>query len=191
MTLFDQWDPGRAVPDVPETEGSSSPVQERDNEQRRIPETVGSGVDLQAQLETEHLKEKNVHECTMCKPLVFTVNRIEVPVTDDCNRTCWACYAPVRVRGDVYIVDNERMICLCILHKDYEGRHGGMADANYSPKGAPNMVMEKLRTSQPRRTSSKPREPVLLKVVSKDDEVQEGQVIDEVAEFLKSMGRNV
>ena len=130
-----------------------------------------------------------------CKLMGPPVNRKQHHMTDDNNRTCWACYRPVAlVSLHFWYTDEDRHVCLCEDHKDYEGRHGGLADPKYSPKGNALAVARGLRTSTSpnrpgRRASAPPPPPKPLVVKGVDEEIHEGEVIDEVAEFLRKMGK--
>lgn len=180
MTLFDQWDdaiePEQEVPEEPEIKTDPT-------------------VELEEQLlQQDTPKEDSFYRvCEFCPPIV-NVNRSQHPVTDETTRTCWACYAPVALKGEHWYTDDDRHVCLCEEHKDYEGRHGGKADPKFHPKGNPAQVARLIRSATPHgfQGRGKPKrqvKPQPLVVKNIDDELEEGEVIDEVANFLKMMGR--
>lgn len=168
MTLWDQF-------------GDTVPVEVKHEEP----------IDLEAALTAEYVKERETRECD-CKLLGPPLRRTECPVGDATDRTCWACFAPVRIKGDKWYIDEDRHVCLCEEHKDYEGRHGGAPNAKYHPRGNALEVARKLQTSTPKsfkkrgKAAPPPPKPVVKSV---DEDLETGEVIDEVAEFLKSMGR--
>lgn len=191
MTLFDQWGdepPKELHGDFVKRDGTHSEVYVPE-----APITTDPTIELEEQLASTVKEDSFYRACNIC-PELPNVNRSQHPVTDETTRTCWACYAPVALKGDHWYTDDDRHVCLCDEHKDYEGRHGGAADPKFHPKGNPSQVARLLRTSTPHgfRGRGRPRsksEPKPLVVKSIDDDIEEGEVIDEVANFLKMMGR--
>jgi len=134
------------------------------------------------------------------QPLIDNRNRSIHKVTEDTNRVCFFCGRKVAdVSPYFYAVDDDRHICICIEHKDHVGKSRELAKdygirVSYSDT---NQNMEFMRKSTPtwpkkrqRKQKDEPVENEPQVIVKKEtDEVEVGEVVDEVAEFLKKMGK--
>lgn len=131
------------------------------------------------------------------QPVIDNRNRTPHPIGTDNTRTCYFCTRKVADVSDFfYIVDDDRHICICLDHKDHVGKHAELAKDygirfSYSDT---TQNMQSMRTSTPtwrkKRRTNQPDEPEPQLVVKKEtDEVEVGEVVDEVAAFLKKMGR--
>jgi hypothetical protein len=119
--------------------------------------------------------------------------REEHPISADgpsSNRTCYFCHelcAAVAMEEEsppVYYVDTLRHFCICVRHRYFEGRHGEAADPARKPKDALS-VARYIKSSTHKKNRPAPR----LVIKHEDEDVEVGEVVDEVAAFLKKMGK--
>lgn len=106
------------------------------------------------------------------------------------DRTCYFCHRRVADVAKFWWVDDVRHICICHEHKDFEGRHGELAERR--PQAHEVAAISRLLvTSTPRgarkRFKEEPESEVIIK--KETDELEVGEVVDEVAAFLKKMGK--
>lgn len=116
--------------------------------------------------------------------------RTEHKVYETTNRTCYLCHRPVSQIDDTYFV-YEKDFVLCADHKDDDGFHGQLAAREDKPYRAMQVVqfLHSSRFKEGTSTKRRKKEAAKQRIKPADDELDEGDMIPEVAEFLKKMGK--
>lgn len=115
--------------------------------------------------------------------------RVEHKVYDTTNRTCYLCHRPVAQVADTYFTYNMSAI-LCFDHAEADGYHGQLAARENKPFN-PMQTVRLLHSSRfvEGANSRRRRQQEGPSVKPVEAELDEGDMIPEVAAFLKKMGK--